>query len=418
MSLTYDVAVVGGGVIGCAIACELAERGVKVVLLERDRICSGASGAAAGMLAPQAEAHASDPWFKLLLAARAEHEPLACRLRHDTGIDVGYRRDGVLRVAAGADERGELRQRCEWQRRHGLAAEWLEPDEMLRLEPGLSPDLAGGLWLPDEAQVQSPRLVQSLALLALRLGVDVREGTPVSGLQIADGRTAELRPADGIGGLRQDGPAAALDVSDLRRPHPDGPGQRQGGRSAGASGRVQGVLTPTERISTGAVVLAAGVWTPFIEGVDCLPVQPVKGQIVSGLQGAGCAPRHVVWGAGAYLVPKAGGELLVGATEEDGYDARPTLGGISGLVAAGARLMPSLAGMPLNGAWAGLRPALPDRLPALGRLGGVEGLFAATGHYRNGVLLGPLSGKLMAQLVLGERPAHDLEPYSPARLTI
>ncbi|HEY8692736.1 MAG TPA: FAD-dependent oxidoreductase, partial [Chloroflexota bacterium] len=162
---TYDVAVVGAGVIGCAIACELAQRGATVVLLERDRVCAGASGAAAGMLAPQTEAHAADPWFELLLAARAEHEPLACRLRHDTGIDVGYRRDGVLRIAANAEERRELRERAEWQQRLGLAAEWLEPDEALHREPGLSPDLAGALWLPDEAQVRSPRLVQALALL-------------------------------------------------------------------------------------------------------------------------------------------------------------------------------------------------------------------------------------------------------------
>ena len=364
---TYDVAVVGGGVIGCAIACELAQRGATVVLLERDRVCAGASGAAAGMLAPQTEAHAADPWFELLLAARAEHEPLACRLRHDTGIDVGYRRDGVLRIAANAEERRELRERAEWQQRLGLAAEWLEPDEALHREPGLSPDLAGALWLPDEAQVRSPRLVQALALLAQRLGVDVREAVPVIGIETANGRTT-------------------------------------------------GVRTPAERVSAGAVVLAAGVWTSFIDGARCLPLQPVKGQIVSGLQSAGCAPRNIVWGSGAYLVPKAGGELLVGATEEPGYDARPTLGGMAGLVKAGARLMPAIAGMPLNGAWAGLRPALPDRRPALGRLGEVDGLFVATGHYRNGVLLGPLTGKLMAQLVLGERPAHDLSPYSAARL--
>ncbi|MFI5267395.1 MAG: glycine oxidase ThiO [Chloroflexota bacterium] len=366
MTPTYDVAVVGAGVIGCAIASELAVRGAKVVLLERDRVCSGASGAAAGMLAPQTEAQAADPWFELLLAARAEHESLACKLRHETGIDVGYRRDGVLRVAVSAGERQELRDRGNWQQRLGLAVEWLEPEDALRLEAGLSPDLAGALWLPHEAQVQSPRLVQGLALLAQRLGVDVREGTPVVGVDMAAGRVGSLR-------------------------------------------------TGAERISAGAVVLAAGVWTPFMDGVKRLPVEPVKGQIVSGLQGAGCAPRHIVWGAGAYLVPKAGGELLIGATEEAGYDARPTLGGMAGLVRAGTRLMPAIAGMPLNSAWAGLRPALPDRLPALGRLREVDGLFVATGHYRNGVLLGPLTGKLMAQLVLGEPLAHDLAPYSPAR---
>ena len=362
--MTYDVAIVGAGVIGCATACELAERGAKVILLERDRVCSGASGAAAGMLAPQSEAHAGNAWLDLLLAARAEHAPLACKLRHETGIDVGYKRDGVLRIAANEAEREELRQRAEWQQSAGLAAKWLDPEEALRLEPALAPDLAGALWLPEEAQVQSPRLVQALALHAQHLGVELREGTPVTA--VAGGE----------------------------------------------------VITPTERITAGAIVIAAGVWTPFVEGLAHVPIKPVKGQMVCATPSPACAPRHVVWGEGAYLTPKAGGELLIGSTEEEGYDARPTLAGIARLVAAGAAIMPAVAGMPLHSAWAGLRPALPDRLPALGPVPGRDRLFLATGHYRNGVLLGPLTGKLMAQLVLGQPPSHDLTAYSPARLAL
>jgi glycine oxidase len=359
--LTYDVAIVGGGVIGCAIAAELADAGAKVVLLERDRIGAGASGAAAGMLAPQTEAHAPDPWFDLLLAARAEHEPLSCRLRHETGIDVGYRRDGVLRVAVSEPERRELRARAEWQQAAGLPVEWLEPDDAQRLEPTVSPDIAGALWLPDESQVQSPRLVQALALLAQRRGAHIREGAPVLGVE------------------------------------------------------KDAVRTAAERVSVGAVVLAGGVGSAFVDGAR-LPVVPVKGQIACGQLTPACAPRHIVWGAGAYLTPKAGGELLVGATEEEGtYDTRPTLGGIAGLIAAGTQLLPTLRDMPLVQAWAGLRPALPDRKPALGRLGD---LFVATGHYRNGVLLGPLTGKLIAQLVLGKQPTWDLTAYAPERLAL
>jgi glycine oxidase len=356
--MTYDVAIVGAGVIGCAIACELAERGAKVVLLERERVCSGASGAAAGMLAPQTEAHAPDPWFELLLAARAEHEALACKLRHETGIDVGYRRDGVLRIAADDAERRELRDRADWQRQHGLAVEWLEPEDALRMEPGLNPNIAGALWLPDEAQVQSPRLVQALALDAQRHGAEIREGVPV----LAVGKDA--------------------------------------------------VRTPTERLSAGAVVLAGGVGSAFVHGAR-LPVFPVRGQIACGQMTPICGPRHILWGAGAYLTPKAGGELLIGATEEEGtYDTRPTLGAIADLIAAGEKILPSLRHIPLTQAWAGLRPALPDRKPALGTLNGV---FVATGHYRNGILLGPLTGKFMAQLILGQTPAWDLSPYSPSR---
>ena len=366
--MSYDVAVVGAGAIGCALTVELAERGASVVLLERERVCAGASGAAAGMLAPQTEADTADPWFELLLAARAEHEPLACRLRHDTGIDVGYRRDGVLRVAAGEHERAELQARAAWQSQRGLAIEWLEPEDARKLEPALAPDLAGALWLPDESQLQSPRLVQALAVQAQRLGVDIREGTPVIGL---------------------DQPA----------------------------GKLTGVRTPAERISAGAVVLAAGVWSGLVDGVPPLPLAPVKGQMACAWPG-GAAPRHVVWGAGAYLTPKAGGELLIGATMEPSWDARPTLGAIAGLIAEGARLLPVVAAMPLHGAWAGLRPALPDHLPAIGPVPGLDGLFVATGHYRNGILLAPLTAKLLAPVILGEAPVSELAPYSPARLVV
>ncbi len=356
--MTYDVAVVGGGVVGCAVACELAGHGASVILLERERVGSGASSAAAGMLAPQSEAHPPEEWQQLLLAARAEHEPLAARLREETGVDVGYRRDGVLRIACTEAERRELQERAASQRADGLAAEWLEPEDAVRLEPALSPEIAGALWLPEESQVHSPRLVQALALLATRLGVDVREGAPVLGV---------------------------------------------------AS---QAVIIPNERLSAGVVVLAGGVWTAAIEGVS-LPLQPVKGQIVSAAATA-AAPRHMIWGPGAYLTPKADGQLLIGATEEPGnFDTRPTLSALSGLIARGAQLVPSLAGLPLNTAWAGLRPALPDRLPAIGRL--ADALFAATGHFRNGILLGPLTGKLIARLVLGEDPGVDLRLYSPDR---
>ena len=363
--MTYDVAVVGGGIIGCAVAAELAERGARVVLLERERIGCGASSAAAGMLAPQAEAQGPDTWFRLLLDARTEHEPLACRLRHETGLDVGYRRDGVLRIAQNEAERGELQTRGAWQREFDLAAEWLEPEDAVRLEPALVADIAGALWLPDEAQVHSPRLVQALSVLAARRGAELREGAAVMSVETS-------------------------------------------------VGRVSGVRTAAERIHAPAVVLAGGVWTSSVVGAK-LPLEPVKGQIVSAVA-TQAAPRRMIWGSGAYLTPKSDGQLLIGATEEPGvFDTRTTLGAISGLIDAGARLVPGLAGLPLNGAWAGLRPALPDRRPAVGALGEPEGLFVATGHYRNGILLGPLTGKLIARLVLGEAPEVDLEAYSPRR---
>lgn len=369
MSPTYDVAVIGGGIVGCAIAAELAGRGAGVLLLERERISCGASSAAAGMLAAQSEAYAPDAWFDLLLRARAEHEPLARLLREETGVDVGYRREGVLRVAVTEGDRPELRHRAAWQRAAGLAAEWLEPDNACRLEPELSRDISGALWCPDEAQVHSPRLTQALGLLAVRRGAVLQEGAAVSRLELA-------------------------------------------------GNRVVAVQAQSQRWAVGAVVLAAGVWSAGVEGPAAkLPLEPVKGQIVAARLGPGCMPRRIVWGADAYLVPKASGELLVGATEEPSFDTQPTLGAISGLVNAGSRLIPGLASMPLSSAWAGLRPALPDRRPVLGPIRDVEGLFVAVGHYRNGILLGPITGRLMADLVLGQPTDVDVTPYSPDRFT-
>ncbi len=367
MTSSYDCAVIGGGIVGCATAAELARSGAKVVLLERERIGAGATWAAAGMLAPQSEAHEPSDWLRLLLAARSGYGQVADLLHGETGIDVEYRRTGVLRVALSEPERDELRDRARWQREQGLAVDWLEPREARALEPSLSPSAAGALWLPDEAQVHSRRLVRAAAALARRYGADVREGATATAV-----------------------------VHD--------------------HGRVRGVQTPAGLVIAGAVVLAAGAWSAFVDVPgERPPVSPVKGQIVSGFSSEGWRPAHIIWGPAGYVVPRAGGRILIGATEEPTFDARPTLGAIAGLVQSGSMLLPELACLPLAAAWAGLRPATPDRLPLIGPAGDAEGFFVAGGHYRNGVLLGPLTGKLMAQLVLGQPLDLDLSPYSPHR---
>jgi glycine oxidase len=365
--MTYDVIVVGGGVIGCASAYELAQAGARVALLERERIAAGASGAAAGMLAPQSEAQADDEWFRLLLAARAEHAALAPRLREASGMDLDHRASGVLKIALDEHEWAELQARARWQQAAGLAAQCLEPADARRIEPALSPDIAGALWLPDETQVLPGRLTRALAIAAGRAGADVREGAQV--LEVLINHSA-----------------------------------------------VAGVRTTFETLFAPAVVLATGVWTPMLDSpLRALPIRPVKGQMLCALAPAGQAPRHVIWGEDAYLAPKSGGRIFVGSTEEDSFDARPTLAGVGRLAAAGARLLPALSALPLSSAWAGLRPAAPDRRPVIGCVPGVEGLFAATGHYRNGILLGPLTGKLVAGLVSGKLLPVDVRPYAADR---
>ena len=247
-----DVLIVGGGVIGCSIAYYLALAGVRVLLLERDQIAAGASGVAAGMLAPQVEAAFDDPFFELTLLGRSEHAGLAATLLDEVGLDVEYRATGILRVARDEAERVELRRRQAWQTARGLIAEWLEPAELGAREPLLRGAagrlLAGGLWLPDEGQVRSPRLVQALAAASVRRGARVIEGAWATSLT-----------------------------------------------TSGAA--VTAVESPVGRFVAGSYVLAAGVWSRDIAktaGLE-LPVRPVKGQIVVLRAPRGSpAPRRLV----------------------------------------------------------------------------------------------------------------------------
>lgn len=365
-----EVVVIGGGVIGCSIAYYLALGGARVTVLERQRLAGGASGVAAGMLAPQVEAPFADEFFELALLGRAEHGPLAERLREDVGLDVEYRKTGILRVARTEAERADLQRQHRWQAARGLAAEWVDTDDLGRCEPLLAGVagrlLAGGLWLADEGQVRGPRLVQALAMAAR--GARFLEGTWAVGLSVHGGRVA-------------------------------------------------GVVTPSGVVGAETVVLAAGVWSADLaRSIDLtVPMTSVKGQILS-LRAVGNTPRQVIWSGESYLVPRPDGEIVLGATEEEGnYDARPSLAGVHRLTEAALEVVPAAGGFVVEGVWAGLRPAAPDRHPIVGWAPGVEGLFLATAHYRNGVLLGPLTGRRVADHILSRAPLGELAPYGPER---
>jgi glycine oxidase len=370
--LATDVVIVGGGVIGCAIAYYLSLGGARVTLIERDRLGTGASGVAAGMLAPQVEAPFADAFFEVALAGRAEHGPLAERLMEEVGLDVEFRKTGILRVARTEAERVELQRQHRWQSARGLAAEWIDTDDLGRCEPLLAGVagrlLAGGLWLPDEGQVRGPRLVQALAIAAGRRGAVFLEATPALSL-IARGS------------------------------------------------RITGVGTVTGAVEADTVVLAAGVWTSSLAQQIGLavPMTSVKGQILS-LRALGRTPRQVIWSGECYLVPRPDGEVVLGATEEEGnYDARPTLAGVNRLTEAALEVVPAAGGFTVEGAWAGLRPAAPDRHPIVGRAPGIDGLFVATAHYRHGVLLGPLTGRRVAEHILSGASLGELAPYGLER---
>jgi glycine oxidase len=290
------------------------------------------------------------------------------------GLDVEFRATGILRVARTEAERADLERQRRWQAARGLAAEWVDSDDLGQCEPLLRGVagrlLAGGLWLADEAQVRSPRLVQALAMAAGRRGARFIEGTWATSINLS-------------------------------------------------GDRVTGVTTPGGSVDADTVVLAAGVWSPDLGrsiGVH-LPVLPVKGQVLS-LRGLGKSPRQVIWSGDCYLVPRPDGEILLGSTEEEGnYDARPTLAGVNRLTEAALEVVPAAGGYVVEGIWAGLRPAAPDRRPIVGWAPGVERLMIATAHYRNGVLLGPLTGRRVAEQIAEGTVSPEFAPFGPERFS-
>ncbi len=361
MIKTTDVAIIGGGVIGCAAAYALSTAGLRVLLLERDRTACEASGEAAGMLAPQAEASAAGPFLGLGTASRDLFPALAAALREETGLDVEYRQDGTLYPCLDEDEEEEARGRFAWQRAQGLPVEWWEAGEVRKAEPGISPAVRGALFIPGDHQVTSGTFTRALALAAARRGAEIWEGAPVTGF-----------------------------VRDRKR--------------------IVGVKNLDRTVSAGRYVLAAGPWSAqvaYLLGLP-VPVLPVRGQLcMAGLLQGG--PRHVIYSHLAYLVPRPGGEVILGTTEEfAGFDKRVTVSGLKGILAGAQELYPGLAGAEVLRAWAGLRPSTSDGLPLLGPVPGVEELLVATGHHRNGILLAPITARILRDLIVDGRTSVPL----------
>jgi glycine oxidase len=365
---TTDVIIVGAGVVGCSIAFHLAQKGVKrVVVLDRGEIGGEASGAAAGMLAPQCEAAGPGPFLDFCLAARQYYEHLAPMLKDFAHVDIEYLSWGILYLL---DEEGDeaAEGRYRWQKELGLAVERLTPEEVGKLEPGLTKEIAGALFFPGDHHVNNTELTRALAQAARALGVDIVEGSPVTGF---------LYEGD----------------------------------------RVAGVRTPQEIYTAGQVVLCTGAWSGQIGALlgRRIPVEPARGQILYA-ELAEPPLRHPVWGRGGYLVPRLNGGLVVGSNVEYvGFEKTVTLGGINLFSSLALALLPGLAGQPFTRAWAGFRPHSKDGLPIIGPLQDLAGLYIATGHFRNGILLGPLTGRLVAEMMLGESPSFSLDAFSPGR---
>jgi glycine oxidase len=365
------VAIIGGGVIGLSIGWRLLQAGLTVSIYERGEAGKGASWAAAGMLAAGSEVEPGEAaLLPLLRRSQAMWPDFAAELAAASGVDVQLRDEGTLSVALTQDDAGRLRQTYALQRRLGVGAQWLGRDEALELEPSLNPRLAGAVLVAGDHQVDNRKVVQALRIAFLHAG----------------GRLNE-----------QGGPASVLIEAE----------------------RVAGVVVEGAPFRADVVIVAAGAWSPDVPGLPACarpPVRPVKGQMLAlGMDPAAPILRHVLWTQKAYLTPRRDGRLIIGATtEERGFDAALTAGGMLSLLESAWRALPGIEELPILESWVGFRPGSRDDAPILGRTP-IDGLIIATGHHRNGILLTPVTAAAIADLVLTGRIDPVIAGFGPER---
>jgi glycine oxidase len=360
-----DVIVVGGGVIGLAVAWRATRHGLRAIVVD-DAPGRGASWASAGMLAPATEVHyGEEALLQLNLAAARAWPAFVAELEAASGHEVGYRECGTVAVARDRDDLAALADHYRYQRELGLRVERVPGRELRRLEPGLAPGVRGGLVVDGDHQVDNRALVEGLLAACRAAGVGWRAT-----------RAVAIEP---------------------------GPSVR---------------LTDGTRLSGEQVVLCAGCWTSSIEGLSpeaVPPVRPVKGQLLH-LRGP-ASPELIarnVRGVEAYLVPRADGRVIVGATvEEQGFDRRATAGAVFELLRAAYELVPGITELELTEIAVGLRPGSPDNAPVIGAA--EPGVVVATGHYRNGILLAPLTGDAVASILVTGTAPDVVAPFDPGR---
>jgi glycine oxidase len=366
-----EVIVVGGGITGLAVAYELARRGREVLVVDRDDLPGVATRAAAGMLAPTSEADLADRVLvDLELDSLARYPGFISTLEGLTGESCGYRTEGTLWVALDRDQDGELERLASMQRAKGLAAQRLTPGEVLGREPHLSGRIVAGLLAGGDHQVDPRALARVLGVALTRLGGRVAVGCRATRVEHVAGRVEAVTGLTGRGAFE---------------------------------------------VHAEVVVLAAGVWSEDVTApTPALGLRPVKGQLVR-LAGPELV-RHIVRSPDVYLVPRRGGELLVGATmEEQGLDAMPTAGAVLDLLREAWRLLPAVYDLALTEVSVGFRPAVRDHRPVIGATG-TRGLYVATGHFRNGILLAPATAHHLAEWIVGGTAPAALAPFGVDRL--
>jgi glycine oxidase len=365
-----DVLVIGGGVIGLTTAYYLSRAGLRVAVADRQQPGRESSWAGAGIISPGNPKRASTPIGRLKAVSAAMFPELSQELRELTGIDNGYVRCGGIELQVSPDlwERRRLAALLQQERAEGQSCDVLDSEALHRLEPHLAPDLPGGLHYPEMAQVRNPWHLKALLAACARLGVRLLPDQPVEAFQQHAGKVVAVKTAEGS-------------------------------------------------LSAAAFVIASGAWSEhLLEPLGWrIGIHPVRGQILL-LNPGRVLLRHILQIGSDYLVPRTEGRILVGTTEERvGFDCRTTDAAMDRLGRLAVRLLPSLADAARENAWAGLRPGSPDGKPILGRVPGLDNLYIAAGHFRSGIHLSPVSGKVISQLVRGERPDPPIDAFGLER---
>jgi glycine oxidase len=346
----WDVVVIGAGIIGCSVACELARRGARTVVLDARTAGAGATQASAGVLAPYIEAPGEGALQALTVRSLALYDEFIAGVERDAGCTIEYRRCGTIEVASDTASAERLTSLGKWIRSTGVDAEWLGPADVSRLESAIG-RTEGALLVRTHGYVRALQLTAALLEAARRCG-------------------ASFHPGCRVDRITHDG--------------------------AGAT-----VHSGTTSFVANTVVMAAGSWSGTLAGA--IQVRPVRGQLLQ-LRWNGAPINRVLWSDSCYVVPWTDGTLLVGATVEDvGFDERVTADGVLRLLAAAATLLPAIRDATFIDARVGLRPATPSGLPLVARSAEHPAMVYATGHYRNGVLLAPLTAQLVADLILPDR---------------
>ena len=372
MQSTKDVVIIGGGIIGCAIAYYLRKSGVEVTVVEKGDIGAEASSAAAGLLAPLGSLSGPGPLADLLLASWSIYPALVPELEQASGVHLAYEQSGSLRVARNPKNIDNLRKRITAWQPLGLKMQWLTGDEARQREALLAPDISAAIYAPEEAQVKAPHVVKAFARAATNLGAKLCAHHNVIGMDFHRNKVTRVCTDQGL------------------------------------------------EIACEHVIVATGAWTRNLERLldISLPVEPQRGQILTLKQPSSPPPplKHIIFGEAIYLAPKNNGTIVVGATKEEvGFEKHLTAGGIGWLLSTAVRLLSGLEGAAIDQMWAGLRPKTPDNLPILGNAPSLENVILAVGHGSIGIMLSAITGKSIAELVTTGHVPEIIAPFSVER---